>query len=283
MRISDLKRSGVLLAIALAGPAPLLALDAKPQSTPAPAAPAAVTSAAPAKVAQTPLQAFRAGTELLKSGDKDKAVTELRYAAEQGHPVAQWKLGRMYAEGDGVKRDHMQAFQYFSRIASEHAEAAPWSQQARFVSNAYVSLGSYYLTGIPNTNVQTDHERARRLFFHAASYFGDADAQYQLARMSLGAEGAPKDVRQAVRWLNLAAPKGQHQAQALLGRMLFRGEGIPRDRSRGLMWLTLGRDAAAGPEDNWIVQAYDDAYARASEAERMQADGLIQDWMKQQR
>jgi len=284
MRISDLSRSGVLLAIALAGPAPLLALDAKQQPAGVPAAPVAVTAAASAaKVAQTPLQAFRAGTELLKSGDKDKAVTELRYAAEQGHPVAQWKLGRMYAEGDGVKRDHMQAFQYFSRIASEHAEAAPQSQQARFVSNAYVSLGSYYLTGIPNTQVQADHERARRLFFHAASYFGDADAQYQLARMSLGADGATKDVRQAVRWLNLAAPKGQHQAQALLGRMLFRGEGIPRDRSRGLMWLTIGRDAAAGPEDSWIVQAHDDAYARASEAERMASDGLIQDWMKQQR
>jgi len=87
MRISDLSRSGVLLAIALAGPAPLLALDAK-QDT-APAASAAVTAAAPAKIAQTPLQAFRAGTELLKSGDKDKAVGELRYAAEQGHPVAQ--------------------------------------------------------------------------------------------------------------------------------------------------------------------------------------------------
>lgn len=277
MRISDLSRMGVLLAIALAGPAPLLALDAKQQTAAAPVlAPAA-------KVAQSPLQAFRAGTEHLKSGDKDKAITELRYAAEQGHPLAQWKLGRMYADGDGVKADQLQAYQYFSRIASDQAEAAPWTQEARFVANAYVSLGSYYLTGIPNSPVQADLDRARRLFFHAASYFGDADAQYQLARMSLGAEGAPKDVRQAVRWLGLAAPKGQHQAQALLGRMLFRGEGVPRDRARGLMWLTLGRDAAAGREDGWIVQAYEDAHGRATEAERAEADALVQDWMRQLR
>lgn len=276
MRTSDLSRAGVLLAIALAGPAPLLALDAKQAQAPAVAPAAAV-------VRPTPLQAFRSGTELLRSGEKEKGLTELRYAAEQGHPQAQWMLARMYAQGDGVKRDHIEAFKYYSRIASDHAEVSPWTQEARFVANAYVSLGTYYLTGIPDTQVQTDVETARRLFFYAASYFGDADAQYQLARLSLGAHGSPKDIRQAVRWLGLAAPKGQYQAQALLGRMMFRGEGIPRDRARGLMWLTLGRDAAAGPDDGWIVQAYEEAFARATEVERSAAYAYLQEWLKTQR
>ena len=31
-------------------------------------------------------------------------LTALQYAAEGGHPLAQWKLGRMYANGDGVAR-----------------------------------------------------------------------------------------------------------------------------------------------------------------------------------
>lgn len=274
MRISDFSRVGVLLAVALAGPAPLLALDAKQPAAPTPAAAAA---------GPTPFQAFRTGTELLKSGDMDKALAELRYAAEQGHPLAQWKLGRMYAEGDGVKRDQLRAFQYFSRVASDHAEAAPWSQQARFVANAYVSLGYYYLTGIPNSPVRADAERAYGLFSYAASYFGDADAQYQLARLYLEGRGAPKDIRQGARWLGLAAQKGQYQAQALLGRMLFRGEGVPQQHARGLMWLTLGRDAAAGPEDGWIVQAYEDAFARATEEERSAAYGYLQDWLKTQR
>jgi hypothetical protein len=273
MQISEISRIGLVLTIGLAGPAPLLALDAKQATAVAPAA----------VVSPTPFQAFRAGTELLRTGDMDKALSELRYAAEQGHPLAQWKLGRMYAEGDGVKRDHLEAFKYFSRIASDHAEAAPWTQEARFVSNAYVSLGSYYLTGIPDTQVEPDLDRARRLFFYAASYFGDADAQYQLARLSLGAHGAPKDLRQAIRWLNLAAPKGQYQAQALLGRMLFRGEGAPRDRARGLMWLTLGRDAAAGPDDGWIVQAYEEAFARSTDDERSAAYRYLQEWLKKQR
>jgi len=219
----------------------------------------------------------------LKSGDKDKGLTELRYAAEQGHPLAQWKLGRMYADGDGVKRDPLQAFQYFSKIASEHAEASPWTQQARFVANAYVSLGSYYLNGIPNTAVRSDPDRAHSLFSYAASYFGDPEGQYQLARLYLSGNGVEKDVRQGARWLGLAAQKGQYQAQAMLGQMLFRGEGVPKQRARGLMWLTLGRDAAAGPEDSWIVQAYEDAFARATEGERSAAYADLQQWMKQQR
>jgi uncharacterized protein len=272
MRIFELFGAGALLAAGITGSA--LALDAKD------ARPAAATAA----VAQpTPLQAFRAGTELLKAGNTDKALTELRYAADQGHPLAQWKLGRMYADGDGVKRDHLQAFQYFSRIASEHAEASPWTQQARFVANAYVSLGSYYLTGIPDTPVQRDAGRAYGLISYAASYFGDSEAQYLLARLYLEGTGTPKDVRQGARWLGLSAQKGQHEAQALLGRMLFHGEGVPRHRARGLMWLTLGRDAAAGADDGWIVQSYEDAVARATDDERSAAQALLQEWLKQQR
>ncbi|TMK39044.1 MAG: sel1 repeat family protein, partial [Alphaproteobacteria bacterium] len=32
----------------------------------------------------------------------DTSLTALQYAAEGGHPIAQWKLGRMYADGNGV-------------------------------------------------------------------------------------------------------------------------------------------------------------------------------------
>src|SRR5690606_33764021 len=118
---------------------------------------------------------------------------------------------------------------------------------------------------------------------YAASYFGDSEAQYLLARLYLEGTGAPKDVRQGARWLGLSAQKGQHRAQALLGRMLFHGEGLPKQRARGLMWLTLGRDAAAGADDGWIVQSYEDAMARAGEDERSAAQALLQEWLKQQR
>ena len=156
------------------------------------------------------------------------SLTSLQYAAEGGHPIAQWKLGRMYADGDGVAQDDLRAFDYFSRIANQHAEDSPSAPQAGVVANAFVALGRYYLNGIPNSKVKSDPERAREMFSYAASYFGNADAQYDLARLYLKSAGSSRDdFRYGARWLGLAAQKGQHQAQAMLGQMLFNGDQMP--------------------------------------------------------
>jgi TPR repeat protein len=205
-------------------------------------------------VALTPMEAFRSGAKALRVGEKAKAVSSLQYAAEKGHALAQWKLGRMYAEGDGVKRNDLKAFHYFRKLASDNADIAPNGPRARFVSNAFVAVGSYYETGIANTKIKPNPDHAREMYAYAASYFGDADAQYRLARLYLDGKHSRRDARQAARWLSLAAHKGQHQAQAVLGHMLFDGmDGLPRQAARGLMWLTLAREGAAGAEDGWIV------------------------------
>ena len=209
-------------------------------------------------------------------------LTALQYAAEGGHPVAQWKLGRMYAVGDGVTQNDLRAFEYFSRIANAHAEDSPTAPQAQIVANAFVALGRYYLTGIPETRVKPDNERAREMFAYAASYFGNADAQYNLARLYLNGVGTSKDPKYAARWLGLAAQKGQHQAQALLGQMLFNGDQLPRQAARGLMWLTLARDSAR-PNDAWINKLYDNAMISASDDERAMALKMIEGWVQGQR
>src|SRR5713226_4718973 len=172
----------------------------------------------------------------------DTSLTSLQYAAEGGHPVAQWKLGRMYADGDGVARDDLRAFEYFSRIANAHAEDSPSAPQAAIV--------------------------------------GNADAQYDLARLYLRGVGSSRDdFRYGARWLGLAAQKGQHQAQALLGQMLFNGDQLPRQAARGLMWLTLARDSAA-PDETWIKESYNRAIAKASENDRAMALQMLEHWVQ---
>ena len=215
------------------------------------------------------------------SSTPDTSLTSLQYAAEGGHPVAQWKLGRMYAEGDGVTQDDVRAFEYFSRIANAHAEDSPSAPQAAIVANAFVALGRYYLNGIPNSKIKSDPERAREMFSYAASYFGNADAQYDLARLYLKGVGATSrdDSRYGARWLGLAAQKGQHQAQALLGQMLFNGDQLPRQAARGLMWLTLARDSAT-PDETWIKESYNKAIARASEDDRAMALQMLEHWVQ---
>jgi TPR repeat protein len=236
----------------------------------------------PIGVTQTPMEAFRYGAKALKTGDTEKAVVSLQYAAENGHPLAQWKLGRMYAEGEGVPRDDLRAFEYFRSIADSHADDNPGTPQARFVANAFVALGHYYLEGIPKTPVKKDPERAREMFSYAASYFGDPDAQYYLGRLYLNGIGCPRDAKQAARWLWLSARKGQNEAQALLGTMLFSGDQVPRQAARGLMWLTLAKDAAT-TDQAWIAKLYDNAFKQATEDERAMALVYLQRWMTNRR
>lgn len=212
--------------------------------------------------------------------DKAKSLSALQYAADQGHLAAQWKVGRMYAVGDGVPQDDQRAFIYFSQIANAHPDEPPGTPRGRIVANAFVALGHYYLTGIPNSAIVADATRAREMFAYAASYFGDADAQYQLGRLYL--DNTPSDPHQAARWFQLAANKGDCRAEAALGDMLFQGQRVPRQAARGLMWLTLGRDCA-GSDEPWIKQAYDNAFHRANDDERAMALVFLEDWLKGRR
>jgi hypothetical protein len=212
--------------------------------------------------------------------EKAKVLNALQYAAEQGQPAAQWKLGRMYADGDGVPQDQMRAFNYFSEIANTHPDESPGTAQARFVANAFVSLGHYYLTGIPNSKIKADAARARELYNYAATYFGDADAQYELGRLYL--ESKPSDPHEAARWFQLAANKGQCRAEAALGDILFQGQYVPRQAARGLMWLTLSKDCV-GPDESWVKPIYDNAFHRASEDERAMALVYLEDWLRGRR
>src|SRR5215813_10945176 len=227
-------------------PGPTLQSRDRAAVAPSLAAPGAAIARPPAAVARpaTPIEALRSGTQALRAGKPDQAMTSLEYAAEQGMPGAMWKLGRMYADGDGVNQDKLRAFEYFLNLTKTHAYDSPDSPQSRFVASAFVSLGHFYLEGIPDSAVKADPVVAIDLFRHAASYFGDPDAQYYLGRLYLFGNGTAKDAVQAARWLRLAANKGQRSAQALLGSMLFKGQGVSRQASMGLFWLTVAKDGA---------------------------------------
>ena len=118
---------------------------------------------------------------------------------------------------NGVTQNDLKAFQYFRAIADNHADDNPQAPQARFVANAFVALGHYYRDGIPDSPVRPDADRARHMFWYAASYFADPDAQYHLGRLYVDGKMLPKDSVQAARWFRLAANKGHHVAQATLG------------------------------------------------------------------
>ena len=255
------------------------ALDAAPR--PQPITPAL---AAPVIKYGSVREALQSGMRDYNAGDKLGAAQALEYAAGQGHTLALWKLGRMYADGDGVQHDDLRAFEYFSRLADQHADESPDSPNAPVVSSAFVALGTYFLDGIKGTYVAANPHRAVEMFNYAASYFSDPNAQYNLARLYLEGTGVEKDSRQAARWFNLAAEKGHHASQALLGHLLMNGQGVPRQRAKGLMWLTLAREASTDAvKDVWIVNLYDQAFAAADDSDRKLALALLEQYIQARR
>jgi hypothetical protein len=181
-------------------------------------------------------------------------MSALQSAAAAGQPMALWRLGTMYEDGDGVTKDDVKAFGYFSEIANDHADAAPRGLDADIVAESFVKMGDYYEKGLPDAGITVDPERAEQLLLHAATYFGNADAQYRVGELYLSSASASNPL-QGARWLSLAAHKGHVGAQAKLGDLLFNGAGIKSAPTEGLMWLTIARDRSVGtPDEAWISE-----------------------------
>jgi len=268
----------VILASASLGLGVAHALDAAPRPQPITPALAPVIKYSSAR------EALQSGMRDYNAGDKRGAAQALEYAAGQGHTLALWKLGRMYADGDGVQHDDLRAFEYFSKLADQYADESPDSPNASVVSSAFVALGTYFLDGISNSYVAANPVRAVEMFSYAASYFSDPNAQYNLARLYLEGTGVQKDSRQAARWFNLAAEKGHHASQALLGHLLINGQGVPRQRAKGLMWLTLAREASTdATKDQWIVSLYDEAFKASDDGDRKLALALLEQYIQARR
>jgi len=227
-------------------------------------------------------QALAAGIASYRSGDAKNSVEPLTYAAQGGAALAQWKLGKMYAAGDGVAADDYKAYKYFLQIVQNYDEDQTPRRELPVVASAFVAVGAYNLNGIAEAGMKPNPGRARDMFQYAATNFGDADAQYNLARMYLDGAGVEKDARQAARWLRVAAEKGHAPSQAMLGHLLFTGpEGVARQRAQGLMYLTLARESANDPvADKWIVDLYDKAMRAATDNDRQAAAAYLEGYMK---
>ncbi|MGL4440903.1 MAG: tetratricopeptide repeat protein [Bosea sp. (in: a-proteobacteria)] len=254
-------------------------------------APRTILAPSPGAAQPVPLAPFssardavRAGVKDYNAGDKAGAARALEFAAGQGHVLALWKLGKMHSIGDGVPHNDLKAFEYFSKIADEYADETPGTQNAKVVSSAVTQLGIYMRDGIKGTYVTASAARAAELFQYAASYYGDADAQFELSRLFLDGRGVAKDARQAARWLNLSAEKGHVESQGLLGQLMTTGVvGMPRQAARGLMWLTLAKDGADPVRHADIIEAHRKAFEAATPQDREAALVYLQRQMNRAR
>lgn len=128
------------------------------------------------------------GFAAYRAGDYIKAVQLWRPLAEKGDPVAQYRLGDLYAEGKGVVRDDATAMLWFQRSANQGNAEAQYN------------LGVSYAEGL---GVARDDVEGAKWFRRAAEQ-GMAFAQLNLGLMYAAGRGIPQDNVEAMKWLGLA-------------------------------------------------------------------------------
>jgi uncharacterized protein len=177
----------------------------------------------------------------------DTYLSALESDAAAGRPLALWQLGTMYENGEGVDKDPVKAFGYFAQIANQHADTAPKGLEADIVANSFVKLGDYFRQGVPEAGVAQNPGEYHRMLMHAATYFGDAEAQFRIGMLYQQEEGLGLSPMLSARWLQSAAHKGHCLAQAQLGDLLFNGMDTYAARpAEGLMWLSFAHDTCFG-------------------------------------
>lgn len=227
------------------------------------------------KEERSPWAVFQFGFTAYKKGDKNEAIEAYRYAAEKGHTGAMWKLGRMYAEGDGVSRDDYQAYRFFEQMVSNGTDIG--SPDESYLVDALLELAAYIRRGIPDSPVAADPALAQDLYMRAATLYGDPRAQFEIGRMLMEESGGDVHrLQQAGRWLRLAAEKGHAGAQAMLGNLLFQsGNSV-----RGLAMMTAALERSQPSDRGWISKLQEEAFAVAPEEDRRTAAALAADLLK---
>ena len=135
---------------------------------------------------------FDKGFEAANRGDFKTAVAKWRSLAEQGDATAQFNLGAMYDNGEGVLQDHKEAVKWY-RLAAEQGDAT-----------AQFNLGAMYDKG---EGVLQNHKEAVK-WYRLAAEQGHASAQYNLGVMYANGRGVPQDNVYAYLWLDVSSANG---------------------------------------------------------------------------
>jgi TPR repeat protein len=115
-----------------------------------------------------------------------------RQGIYQGDAKAQYNLGVMYRDGEGVRQDYKKAIEWTEKAAKQG-----------YVSAQY-NLGVMYDNG---QGVRQDYKKAKEWYEKAANQ-GDVDAQYNLGIMYDNGEGVKQDKKIAKEWFGKACDGG---------------------------------------------------------------------------
>ena len=150
-----------------------------------------------------------------------REIQNLRNLAKRKNAKAQFNLGVMYYEGEGVSQNFETAADLIKQAAKQ-GDAEAQNQ-----------LGNMYYEG---RGVAQNNERAAHWYKQAAEQ-GQVYAQYNLGAIYYHGEGITKNYEMAAHWYTKAAEQGEAPAQYMLGWMYYEGEGVTQNFKKAAHWL----------------------------------------------
>jgi TPR repeat protein len=163
---------------------------------------------------------FDSGIKQYGEGHYTEALRLYQKAAEQGDAQAQFYLGVMYLNGQGVSQND--------------AKAVEWWQKATDQGNAYSqnNLGAMYSRG---RGVPQNYANAV-VWYQKAADQGVIEAQNNLAKMYFNGLGVPKSYAKAAAWLQRGADNGDARSQDALAAMYINGLGVSQNDAMAARW-----------------------------------------------
>ncbi|MGE0659728.1 MAG: tetratricopeptide repeat protein [Reyranellaceae bacterium] len=202
----------------------------------------------------------------------------LMAAAEKGDAVAAFRVGVIYEEGCGVRRNRQVAAAYYELAAKkDHVEArvrlaafyvqgdvlgADYAKARALLKEpaaknhplAHYHLGVMAWRGDDSKPAKPDPQQAMK-HFKAAAEAGLAEAQFIVGQALVEGKDLPKDIKAAAVLLERAARQGYPWAMVILGR-LHAEEELPRaDPLIAFTWLMIAREG--NREDRMLQSATD--------------------------
>lgn len=238
------------------------------------------------------LAGYDEGLAAARAGDLATALAEWKPLANNGHPEAQYSLGIMYENGEGVAKDPVEAAKWYRKaaeqghasaqfklvllyasgegVAHDMAEAAKWCRKAaeqRHVM-AQLQLGIMYANGFG-----VDKDRAEAVtWYRKAAEQGDAGAQFNLAGMYWRGDGVKRDIIRALKWHAIAARNGNQLARQEFesGKILYKlnDETIATVMAAAQIFRPKPIKMSVQEETDWL-KSYHDAYANAKTSDEL--------------
>ncbi len=184
-------------------------------------------------------------------GAFDKALRLLETQASE-LPYAQYMLGVMCKNGEGVPADARAAAHWYEKAA------------AQGLADAQYNLGILHYTG---DGVKQDYKKTL-YWYEQAAESGDSLAQHDTANMYYNGIGTAVDLEKAAAWYEKSATQGDSEAQFSLAKLYENGEGVDRNNAEATLWMTRAAEQGHLSAQLTMAQYYDIAGVAGQDDDR---------------